>query len=257
MANDIEDDIKVVETLPFKELSIVVPFVASSFAFAYVVGYFYAFDISWFPFFSFSEHLVFALRALPIAIGASVGFLILLAYSEGEHQWKWVEDKKQWFYIGWLCALAVAALFAIVTDHVGLFASFLLVAAGAYVYRNLCRRHSMVATGLYWAINLAIVSLFVGFVSGNAWRVYKLFPISPAPVRVETTDKTTVTGRVIFAGNTAVLMYDHCLKGVRLVPKKDINDIHECVHPYDCTDSALACRPVQALRSLGEPISRR
>jgi hypothetical protein len=44
--------------------------VATGFAFSYVVGYFLAFDISSFSFFSLSEHVVFALWALPIAIGA-------------------------------------------------------------------------------------------------------------------------------------------------------------------------------------------
>ncbi len=51
-----------------KDLTVVVPFVATSFALAYVVGYFYAFDIAWFAYFSFPEHLVFALRVLPAAI---------------------------------------------------------------------------------------------------------------------------------------------------------------------------------------------
>ena len=54
-----------------KDLAVVGPVILSTFAFAYVVGYFYAFDIDWFPFFTLPEHLVFALRALPIAIGAT------------------------------------------------------------------------------------------------------------------------------------------------------------------------------------------
>ena len=59
-----------------QELIGLVPVVASGFAVAYNVGYFLAYDISWLPFFSLPEHVVFALRALPIAIGASVAFLI-------------------------------------------------------------------------------------------------------------------------------------------------------------------------------------
>ena len=59
-----------------QELIGLVPIVASGFAVAYNVGYFLAYDISWLPFFSLPEHIVFALRALPIAIGASVAFLI-------------------------------------------------------------------------------------------------------------------------------------------------------------------------------------
>jgi hypothetical protein len=63
-----------------QSLAAVVPILASTFAFAFVVGYFLAFDISWFPFFSLSEHVVFALRALPIAVGASVVFLLAMRY---------------------------------------------------------------------------------------------------------------------------------------------------------------------------------
>jgi len=40
----------------WKDLPVVGPVIGSSFAFAYVVGYFYAFDIAWFPFFSLPEH---------------------------------------------------------------------------------------------------------------------------------------------------------------------------------------------------------
>jgi hypothetical protein len=50
-----------------KDLTVAVPFVASSFAFAFVVGYFYAFDIAWFAFFSFTEQLVFELCQLQLA----------------------------------------------------------------------------------------------------------------------------------------------------------------------------------------------
>lgn len=65
----------------WKDLSSLAPFVASGFAFAFVVGYFFAFDIAWFSFFGLSEHIAFALRALPVAIGASVAFVMVLRHS--------------------------------------------------------------------------------------------------------------------------------------------------------------------------------
>jgi hypothetical protein len=78
-------------------LTVVVPVTASAFAFAYVVGYFYAFDIAWFPSFSLSDHLVFALRALPVAIGASVGLLTALRCSPDHRLCRWFRDKSSWF----------------------------------------------------------------------------------------------------------------------------------------------------------------
>jgi hypothetical protein len=70
----------------FQKLVTIVPMVAPAFAFAFVVGYFFAFDISWFPLFSLSEHIVFAIRALPIAIGASVAFLITLTLPQFQNR---------------------------------------------------------------------------------------------------------------------------------------------------------------------------
>jgi hypothetical protein len=42
------------------------------------VGYFYSIDIGWFSFFSVSEHIEFALRALPLAVAALVILAILI-----------------------------------------------------------------------------------------------------------------------------------------------------------------------------------
>jgi hypothetical protein len=212
-----------------KDLTVVVPFVASSFAFAYVVGYFYAFDIAWFAFFSFPEHLVFALRALPIAIGGSVGFLVALRFSQVEHRWKWLQDKGHWLAVGWICALVIAALWAFIGNHVGLSVSFLVVAIGAYIYQNLPSPCPPFATVVFWAINLMVLSLIVGFGSGNAWRFQKLsFQRRPNFIVVEM-DQKSITGRVIFVGNVGVLIYDHELKAVSLLQKEKITGIYECV----------------------------
>ena len=115
------------ERLSWKDLTVIGPTMASVFAFTYVVGYFYAFDIAWFPFFSFTEHLVFALRALPIAIGASAAFLIALSFSTDEDRWKWFYGKGRWLRkplsIVWILVISVIALGLLLTGHFGLFAS--------------------------------------------------------------------------------------------------------------------------------------
>jgi hypothetical protein len=94
------------------------------------VGYFFAFDIAWFPLFSFSEHLVLAIRALPIAIGASVGFLIAPRFSKDEPRWEgWLHGRG--FHTLWMYILAgIAAVAFLVYNHLGLAASLFAVAGG-------------------------------------------------------------------------------------------------------------------------------
>ena len=58
------------------------PFITASFAFAFNAGYFSAIDIGWFTFFSLTEHAGFALRALPVAISATIILMIAMGFSE-------------------------------------------------------------------------------------------------------------------------------------------------------------------------------
>jgi len=83
MTDERSDLDKSLTSISWTDLVIHAPALASLFALTYVVGYFYAFDIAWFPFFSFTEQLVFALRALPTAIGAFVVFLIAVHHFYG------------------------------------------------------------------------------------------------------------------------------------------------------------------------------
>jgi hypothetical protein len=220
-----------------KDLTVAVPFVASSFAFAFVVGYFYAFDIAWFAFFSFTEHLVFALRALPIAIGGSVGFLVALRFSQVELRWKWLQNKGHWLAYGWICALAIAALLAIKGNHLGLCASFVIVAIGAYIYQNLPSPSPPFATVAFWATNLMVLSFIVGLASGSAWRFENLNPFHRTnPIVVESEGLAPIVGRVIFVGDVGVLIYDRERKAVTLVKKDKITKISECVASPPCSN---------------------
>jgi hypothetical protein len=220
-----------------KDLTVIIPFVASSFAFAFVVGYFYAFDVSWFAFFSLSEHLVFALRALPVAIGGSVVFLIAVKI---ENEWKeknQLQGRRRWLYLGWLCILLLAAISAFVSRRVGLAVSFLVIAIGTYFYRNHSPRPQL-ATELYWAVNLMMLSLLVGFVQGSSWSWGpRFFPCSPPPAVVEiTATHQKFCGRIIAAGSSGVLIYNQTL-GVRLVRQQ--SEVYEA--PDNSREGILDC----------------
>lgn len=115
----------------FQKLVAIVPLVAPAFAFAFVVGYFFAFDISWFPLFSLSEHIVFAIRALPIAVGASVAFLITLTLPRFQNRLIY-----RAVTILWVLFLVMAAIVVLYGAHLGLALSFILVAVGACLHHR-------------------------------------------------------------------------------------------------------------------------
>jgi hypothetical protein len=96
----------------WKDMTAAAPFIATSFAFAFNVGYFWSIDIGWFSLFSLSEHVVFALRALPIAIGASIVFMIGLNFAQLESRFKWLSRCKHWLFVLWTLVLAAAAFVA-------------------------------------------------------------------------------------------------------------------------------------------------
>jgi hypothetical protein len=72
MSFDIRDDV-------LKVLTVVTPLFASSIAIIYDVGFFFGLDIGFFTFFTFSEHLVFALQAIPFALPTALGILGFIA----------------------------------------------------------------------------------------------------------------------------------------------------------------------------------
>jgi hypothetical protein len=198
--------------------------VASAFAFAFVVGYFSAFDITWIPFFSLSEHIVLALRALPVAIAGSVALLLALTYAE------WLQGKGTWLHLLWLACLFVAAFFSLAYLHMGLFAFFLFIAVFTIVYHKAPPPPKSTANVLYWASNLLALTLMIGFCSGYAWKIEKLAHLpysSQMDIELREPEGKHVFGHLIAAGNTAVLAYDFDEKDVRLLERRNIRSIAE------------------------------
>ena len=211
-----------------QNLIVVVPLVATSFAFAFVVGYFSAFDIGWFPFFSLQEHTVFAIRALPVAVGASVLFLIALIRP----------IYKRWHLpltIIWIMVLIAAAILTVVESHLAFAMTFLLVAYGAFVHHcEPAPRKNVeqieIKDILYWAITLMAMSLIVGWVSATSWkkeweinkRLSLRLPLPPSMCLQSKSDPTPRAGHVVFVGAQDVLFYDYRTKRTRLLKRDDV-----------------------------------
>lgn len=63
----------------FKALAVVGPLFASTLAISYDVGFFYGADIGFFTFFSLTEHVVFALQAIPFALVPAFIIIVFIA----------------------------------------------------------------------------------------------------------------------------------------------------------------------------------
>jgi hypothetical protein len=215
---------------PLNELAAVIPLLASAFAFSYVVGYFLAFDLAWFSFFSLSEHVVFALRALPVAAAALVALLIA-----ARNPLLLSRAMRIWFVF----LIVVAAPVALLSNHPGIFMSFVVIAIGAYripetititpsaitpsatisllakdrhapAWRQLpswfqvLRRSSATTmtstttTMLYLVPQLMVMSLMLGWVSGLSWKIDSLardlgwhLPLAEPPMHVHLVGEDT------------------------------------------------------------------
>ena len=72
-------DTKLFAFSSLREVAVLVPVIGTSIAITYDVGFFWGLDIKYFTLFSLTEHLVFAMEALPIALGLS--FIIGLLFA--------------------------------------------------------------------------------------------------------------------------------------------------------------------------------
>jgi hypothetical protein len=215
-------------------LTVIGPFVAPIFALAYVVGYFYAFDIAWFAFFSIAEHLVFALRALPIAIGASA-LLIGVVNLPEPRRWLAVSSS-----VAWIGLLIVAGLQVIILGHLGAAIGFWIVGIGAVIRLSTPSHADPVANMLYWGVTLTVGCLIIGYSSGMFMKHAKDFTFGPKqiqfkPMSIVTTDNSKYcTTHVIFEGNDGVLFYDFDKpRAVRFVKLQNISEISESNEPAE------------------------
>ena len=209
----------------WKDLIPVAPMVAGAFAFAYVVGYFLAFDISWFAFFTLSEHIVFALRALPVAIGISFAFLIAFEITKRSQREGWLRD---YFGYAWIVVLLGTAIGIFLYNHAGLALTLVFIAVSTFLYYKGPKPGNPFVTFLFAATNMMLVSVIVGVLSGATWRVPYLQPDSRAmAVKLKKGTGKPIRGHVIFAGNQSVLIYEFGSGVTYLVSWDNIEEITE------------------------------
>jgi hypothetical protein len=205
----------------------ITPVVATTFAFAYVVGYFSAFDISWLPMFSLSEHIVFAIRALPMAIGASVVFLIILIHPN-------LCSNKRFRRIAiaiWILFLAGGACYTFYRSYFGDGICFVLMIIAVAVYHSNPSGPKSFRRILYWGATLTVGCLIIGWASASSWSWERLHLPLPRTMFIEYGPDSKMSpegGHVIFAGDKDVLFFGYSSRTTRLLQRDKIQ-LFECV----------------------------
>lgn len=213
------------------ELIAGLPLLASGFAFMYVVGYFLAFDLAWFTFFSLSEHVVFALRALPFAIAALAGLLLAINHSARLKQlmrwWPWI--------------VLLASVMLLLSGHPGFALGFVVIAIAAFgIPGKLTSSESVTASStiLYLLPQLMVMSLMMGWLSASFWKVdayfwtpnFVRFRLAERPMHIHVILGTRVVpciGHVIFVGTSELLFYEYSVGQANLIKWSAIDHIHE------------------------------
>lgn len=217
----------------------VAPMVAGAFAFAFVVGYFLAFDIAWFAFFTLSEHAVFALRALPIAIGISSAFLIAFQLAKNA---KPEGRLRHCLYYGWIVFLVGTGAAIIPYNHAGMSVTLFLIAIAVFFYHTRPSIRTPFVAFLLGATNMMLLTVVVGVFSGSSWQWPALQPdVRAMGIKVEG-QNNYVRGHVIFAGGDNVLFYEFGVGNqpgaTHLYRWQNIKEIVECPTSDDCTRPA-------------------
>lgn len=228
-----------------KSLSIVGPLLASTLAVTYDVGFFYGSDIGFFTFFSFTEHLVFALQAAPFAVVASgtvIGCLFgsWLGYQQGqeivanfveadnEEKQRILENaertrskilKARPYIIGATLFFALAGLS---TRQYALTLATLFGAAAMYwLDPQKLRTKPSVRTTLVAAVALTVLVIAFAFGYERA-RAIVTSTVATETIYVE--DKA-VPARLIRSGDKGVLFYSIDTKKIRFVRWEAIKQI--------------------------------
>jgi len=186
-----------------KDLLGFAPVIATSFAFAFNVGYFLAIDIAWFSLFSLSEHMVFALRALPIGIAASFIFVFGHNFPPVERRPRWLSICSRWVWRIWFLILLGAGFYSLSHYRFAIGLTFFVVAFATIIhYTSRPPKMSFVNVG-YWVGTAFFVTLIVGYVSALSWPFFHNQQRSVITAK----NAETLVATLILTGERGVLIY--------------------------------------------------
>jgi hypothetical protein len=188
--------------------------VATVFAVAFDVGWFSAIDISLFTLFSISEHIVFALRALPVAIALTLGFAMIISLPEllkpyGVYCAKVLNVLRLLVVWCWAILLVRVGVLWIITNHLAIGASFIAVGGGSLWYEYFVRGNSdaLAEDLLYWASTVIFSAFLVGWAAGT-------FLLLSDRYAVIMSEQGVVAGKLVLSSEKFLLVYESGIKDI-------------------------------------------
>jgi hypothetical protein len=199
-----------------KEALVLVPLLGSAIAITYDVGYFTGIDISFFSIFSISEHINFALQALPSAVLMAIG-IAALAYTQP----KFYRAKKPSYvsarpFLLFLVFAEVASLaLFIVAVWTKLFITISAASVLAFLTANFLSWTKAMRAGMaqlvFWGVLSVLVGTYVfGLAKANAYLH------EDRSVTIQTAS-AAVKAKIIRSGDRGVLFYDQVKRQITFV----------------------------------------
>lgn len=205
-------------------------------AIAFDIGYFYGIDINLFTLFSISEHMLFSLEALPIALLAMLCLIIfltiintamrpLLKYvlspTDGAQQHKKLRPRKTLFYGAALAIYILIVIFYTYYTNI-LYVLMIIISQLPIFFKDIPRKYMFgIILQVIMYVNLVIFSLMVGVHMGEAYISDDLAAFH----KISTNAGGVIYVRVIRSGERGVLFFDINDKHIKLLKWGDIEDI--------------------------------
>lgn len=212
-----------------KDALIFVPIAGTAIAVAFDVGYFWGVDINWFTFFSLSEHILFALEALPVGlvVGACVVLVCGVLPKIGGAGMQ--TNKAQRVTGARIRALLRRNIGEILIGLSGV-VSFILgnygdaIVSLALVVIMVCVRFVPLERRIYVLIPISVVLvLFIPFAAGRS--IARNYISGTTVLHTLVTPEGNVEGRVVRSGDKGVLFVDTKMRTVELRKWDNIRSI--------------------------------
>jgi hypothetical protein len=212
-----------------KDLLVAFPIIGTALAVTFDVGYFYGIDINYFTLFSVTEHVTFALEALPSVIGITLGILtaplvldfVTARRRRSEERAPW-DRTKAIYKTGpfWVVMTVILGNVLVLWHDPSSWFSwagfvFLLVFVGCICAFNPGDLSYVSVVAVFGAFGI-VAAFCLGLDKGNSYRTYRY------SVKMDGTDIKT---RVVRAGERGLLFFESPTNALRFVPWTQISGI--------------------------------
>jgi hypothetical protein len=203
-----------------KEALITIPLIGSALAFTFDIGYFWGIDINLFTLFSVTEHVLFAMEALPLAVTFAAIVTFLFGSSPGKKVLGLISPSPKMTWVDWLifATIPIPLVVAIWVGSAAMFAAFAAGICTGILHKSSPSRNTVI---LCVGFMVFFVAWAIGFDLG---RQYLRSENVKHSIQV---DSQVLSVKIIRSGDKGVLYYEPKEKELAFVRWEAIKKISE------------------------------